>query len=104
MKSAILFTGSGPILIATSFQSFEDEKFLHNLAIKGIEKCIGFEVPTDTVQARYGNHFDIVCQDLTGSDDLRVIDIDGSRIFALFDFNEYGPPIFIAVPQILTTI
>jgi hypothetical protein len=104
MKSAILFTGSGPILITTSFQSFEDEKFLYNLAMKGIEKCISYEVPTAAVQARYGNHFDIVCQDLNESDDLRVIDIDGSRIFALFDFSEYGPPIFTVVPQTLTTI
>jgi hypothetical protein len=104
MKSVILFTGSGPILVTTSFQSFDDEKFLHNLAMKGIEKCIGFEVPTDTVHARYGNHFDMVCQDLSESDDLRVIDIDGSRIFALFEFSEYGPPMFIRVPQAAITI
>ncbi len=28
MKAAVLFTGSGPIVILTSFQSFSDPKFI----------------------------------------------------------------------------
>mgnify|MGYP000863333740 CR=1 FL=1 len=104
MKSAILFTSTGPILIVTSFESFEDPKFLHILAIKGIDKCICFELFTQTVQARYGNHFNIVCDDLQETDDLRVVDIDGPHILSMFDFNEFGPPLFITVPQETTTL
>jgi hypothetical protein len=94
MKSAILFTGSGPILIITSHASLEDEGLLKMLTARGINKFIGFELPVEMVRERYGNHFDVVCENLRETDDLRIMDIDGGRIFSLFAFTEYGPPIY----------
>jgi hypothetical protein len=37
-------------------------------------------------------HFDIVARDLKESDDLRVLDFDGSRAFRLFHFSEMTGP------------
>ncbi len=94
MKSAILFTGSGPILIVTSHATLEDEGLLRMLSARGMTKFIAFELPIEMVRERYGNHFDVVCENLKETDDLRIMDIDGGRIFSLFAFTEYGPPIF----------
>ena len=36
MKADIIFTGMGPILILTSYETFEDPKFVGKLNVKGI--------------------------------------------------------------------
>ena len=36
MKAGIIFTGTGPILILTTYGSFEDPKFVSKLEAKGI--------------------------------------------------------------------
>ena len=38
MKSRIIFTGTGPILILATYQSFDDTKLVEKLNIKGIKK------------------------------------------------------------------
>jgi hypothetical protein len=43
--------------------------------------------------ARYGMHFDIVARSLAETDDLRVLDFDGSRAFRLFGFGEMSEPV-----------
>lgn len=90
----MLFTGSGPIVIASCFESLLDPKLLEKLSEKGIEKFIAFELPEKLVRDRYGSHFHVVCEDLTETDELRVLDYDGDRVLSLFDFAEFGPPIF----------
>jgi len=40
MKAGIMFTGTGPILIVTSYGSFDDPKLVEKLANKGITKFI----------------------------------------------------------------
>ncbi len=72
MKAALLFTGSGPLVILTSHASFIDPALLEKLAAKGIDKFIAYEVPVATAEERYGNHFRVVMRDLRESDDLRV--------------------------------
>jgi hypothetical protein len=94
MKSAIIFSGSGPIVIVTSHTSLDDEGLLKMLAARGMSKFIAFELPIEMVRGRYGNHFEVTCENLKETDDLRIMDIDGSRIMSLFAFDEYGPPIF----------
>jgi hypothetical protein len=42
---------------------------------------------------RYGGHFRVVENDLHETDDLRVLDFNGQRIFQLFRFDELGTPI-----------
>jgi hypothetical protein len=93
MKIALLFTGSGPLVIATSHDSLMDPFFLDKLRAKGIEKFIAYELQPDLVRARYAGHFDVVMKDLHESDDLRVLDFNGERAFRLFHLKELGSPI-----------
>jgi hypothetical protein len=90
MKAGIVFTGSGPLVILTSYESFTDSKLVEKLVAKGIKKYLGFEVPVELCQQRYGTHYPVVVQDLRQTDDLRVLDYDGHHIFLTFSFSEFG--------------
>lgn len=94
MKTIMLLTAGGPLVILTSFSSPTDPELLKKLEIKGIEKFVGYEIPLELANARYGAHFTAVRQDLHESDDLRVLDYNGQRAFSLFRFEELGEPVF----------
>ncbi len=94
MKAAMVFTGSGPILVLTTFESLESPDFIERLAVRGIAKFIAYEVSLEAVQARYGSRFSAIRRDLSQTDDLRVLDIDGHHIFNHFSFEELGPPMY----------
>lgn len=94
MKVAIIFTGNGPILVLTSYESLADPAFIDKLAAKGIKKFIASELPLDVVKERYGKHFTIIMGDLYQTDDLRVLDYNGYNIFKNFSFKEMGKPIY----------
>jgi hypothetical protein len=92
MKVLMLLTGSGPMLVLSNHDSLEDEVFLGKLKSKGVDKFMAFELPLDEVERRYGGHFHAVANDLHETDDLRVLDINGHRIFDLFRLDELGEP------------
>ncbi len=94
MKAGVFFTGSGPLVILTSYITFTDQNFLKRLASKGIKKFIAFEIPEHLAKEKYGHHFDAVLDDLKQEDYLRVIDFDGHHILGKFSFKELGAPIF----------
>jgi hypothetical protein len=83
-------TGSGPIVILTSYKHIEDADLLEALQLKGIDKFIAYEVPIDMAKERYGGHFNAVMNDWLETDDLRVLDFNGERAFRLFSFSELG--------------
>ena len=93
MKAAVILTGTGPILILTSYDALDDEKFVEKLDAKGIKKFIAREVSVDSVKDKYGQHFPVVMGDLKQTDDLRVMDYNGHRVFANFSFAEMGEPV-----------
>jgi hypothetical protein len=93
MKAVMLFTGSGPILVLTSHGSITDPGLLDKLRAKGIDKFIAHEIPIEIAKERYGGHFQVVTSDLRESDDLRVLDFNGARVFRLFRLSELGTPI-----------
>ncbi len=93
MHAFILLTGSGPLVILTSYDSVEHRALIRKLAGKGIEKFLAYEIPIALVKERYGRHFDMVCQDLRQADDLRVLDYNGQRAWTLFRFRELGAPV-----------
>jgi hypothetical protein len=93
MKAVLMLTGGGALVILTSHESLRSPALLEKLAVKGIDKFVAYEVPTELAQERYGNHFDVVLRDLHESDDLRVLDYDGQRAFRMFRFNELPPPV-----------
>jgi hypothetical protein len=90
MKAGIIFTGSGPLVILTSYDSFTDPGLVEKLQAKGVKKYLGFELPLDLCQQRYGQHYPVVLQDLRQADDMRVLDFDGHHIFLTFSFSEFG--------------
>jgi hypothetical protein len=91
MKAYMLITGAGPIVVLTSYPFILDAPLIEKLAAKGIEKFIAYEIPIDIAKQRYGTHFAVVKDDIRETDDLRVLDYDGSRAFKLFHFDELGP-------------
>jgi hypothetical protein len=93
MKAALLFTGSGPLVILTSHLSLTDPVLLAKFRGKGIVKFIAYEVPMELAERRYHGHFQAVLRDLRQTDDLRVLDFNGERAFRLFRLDELGVPI-----------
>ena len=92
MKAGIFFTGSGPILILTSFESLSNPLLIDKLTAKGIKKFIAYEIPDDVVRQKYGEHYEIIMNDLNQEDDLRVLDYDGHHVFNNFAFSSLGEP------------
>ncbi len=90
MKTALIFTGSSPILIITSYPSLDDERFLEKLKQKGIEKFIAFEVKLESAKEKYGSRFDVIRDDLNETEDLRILDYNGQLAFERFSFEELG--------------
>jgi len=93
MKAGIFFTGSGPILVLTSYDSLTDPKLAEKMQAKGIAKFIAYEVPVESLKSKYGTHYDAVMTDLKQEDDLRVMDYDGHHIFHSFSLRELGTPV-----------
>lgn len=92
MKAGLLLTGNGALIYLTSHVSFMDDELVKKLSNKGITKFIAYEIPVDEAKKRYGGHFDVVVRDLRETDDLRILDYDGSRAFRMFSFKELGTP------------
>jgi hypothetical protein len=94
MKAGLIFTGTGPILILTTYESFNDPKLVAKFNTKGIKKFIACDLPLEKVKARYGNQYSVVMGDLKQTDDLRVLDYNGYNVFHNFTFSEMGKPIY----------
>jgi hypothetical protein len=94
MKAGILFTGTGPILILTTYTALDDPKLIEKLTQKGIKKYIAYEVSEDLVKQRYGQQFNVILGDLKQTDDLRVLDYDGHHVFYNFSLGDIGEPVF----------
>jgi hypothetical protein len=93
MKAGIFFTGSGPIVVLTSYTSLTAPNFVEKLGAKGITKFIAYEVAMEEVKKKYGKHFEVIMKDLHQNDDLRVLDYDGHRVFRNFTLSQLGQPI-----------
>jgi len=94
MKAGMLFTGTGPILIWTKYDSLEDPRVIKLLDAKGIHKFIAFEIPVEVVKEKYGVHFAVTKGDLKQTDELRVVDYEGLHIFNAFPFELMQGPIY----------
>jgi hypothetical protein len=93
MGAYIIFSGTGPILILTTYPGLTDPRLVEKLRNKGILKFIAYEVPIGEVRRIYGTPFDVVAADLENSEDLRVLDFNGHHIFSSFSFGQLGAPI-----------
>lgn len=95
MKAAVVFTGTGPILVLSSYDSFTDTRFVQKMAQKGIEKFIACDVDVALCQKKYGQKFDAVLKDVKQENDLRVLDYNGHNVFYNFAFSDLGSPLFV---------
>jgi len=93
MRAYLVFTGSGPILVLSTYPKLTDVRLVDKLRYKGIDKFIAYEVDLDAVKGRYEHSFDNVAKDLEGVEDLRVLDFNGHQIMANFSLDELGEPI-----------
>ncbi len=93
IKPVLLFTSRGPLLILSTYPAIHDRELLEKLAAKGIDKFMAWELDEETVGERYGPHYFVVTRDLKDSDDMRILDFAGTRIFERFRFDELGEPI-----------
>ena len=57
MKSLLLLTASGPLLVLTSHESLHDPKLLEEFKARGAGKFVAFEVPLALAKERYGGIF-----------------------------------------------
>jgi len=89
----LIFTGTGPILVLSTYAGVTDERLVAKLRYKGIDKFIAYAVESEAVAKRYPESFDSVCRDLVGVEDIRVLDFNGHQIMANFSLTELGEPI-----------
>ena len=97
MRAYLIYTGTGPILVLTTYSALDDPRLLDKLRYKGIGKFIGYEVPLEIVRQRYEHSFANVAVDLQEVEDVRVLDFNGHQIMANFSLSELGEPIKIEV-------
>lgn len=95
MRAYLIYTGTGPILVLTTYPALDDSRLLDKLRYKGIGKFIGYEVPLEIVRQRYEHSFANVAVDLQEVEDVRVLDFNGHQIMTNFSLAELGEPIKI---------
>jgi hypothetical protein len=90
MRSFLVLTENGPLLVMTSQSSITEEGLLESLRGKGIDKFIAYEVPIDRLHEYYGLPFEVIAADIERGKKLRVLDFDGSNIFDRVSLSELG--------------
>lgn len=90
MRSYLVLTENGPLLVLTSRPSITEEVLLESLHNKGVDKFIAYEVPVDRVHEFYGLPFEVIAADLERGKELRVLDFDGSNIFDCLSLADLG--------------
>jgi len=92
-RAYLIFTGSSPILVLSTYPKLTDERLIAKLRYKGIDKFIAYQVDLDAVEERYPQSFPSVVDDLRGVEDIRVLDFNGHQIMANFSLDALGDPI-----------
>jgi hypothetical protein len=64
MKAGVFFTGAGPILILTTYESLTDPKLVEKLGQKGIKKYIAYDVPEELIIKQFVKHNNVILGDL----------------------------------------
>jgi len=89
----LIFTGSGPILVLSSYPKLTDARLVQKLSYKGIEKFIAYQVDREAVETHYPQSYEDALAELRETEDIRVIDFNGHQIMANFSLDELGNPI-----------
>jgi hypothetical protein len=92
-RAYLIFSGTGPILVLSTYPELTDERLVSKLRYKGIDKFIAYEVDIEAVKARYTHSYANILKDLETEEDIRVLDFNGHQIMANFSLDELGDPI-----------
>lgn len=92
MRSYLLLTETGPVLLLTKCSSVTEESLVEHLHGRGIQKFIAFEVPVSKVHKLYGVPFEVVAADIDLGREMRILDYNGPHIFSSFRLDELGSP------------
>jgi len=90
VKGILVISGSGPLLLLSSYPSIDHPELIAKLKAKGLEKFIAYEIPIDRCKDLYGYAYRDIVADLAAHDDMRVLDFDGHRIFLNISLMELG--------------
>jgi hypothetical protein len=94
LKSYLLLTATGAVLVMTRDDVNANPDLLKKLAVGSLNKFIAYEVPLDAVKNTYQAHFEHVLNDPRASGEFVVIDDDGQQIFENIDLKDLGRPFF----------
>lgn len=103
MKGVLVFSGSGPLLLLSSYPTIDDPALIAKLCAKGLAKFMAWEVPTDKLSELYGYRFRDITEQLATHDDMRVLDFDGHRIFLNLSLRDLGERILFEDQHVLAT-
>lgn len=92
-RAYLIFSGTGPILVLSSYPKLTDPRLLDKLRFKGIDKFIAYQVDLAATRDRYRGAYRSVVQDLQEAEDIRVLDFNGHQIMSNFSLDELGDPI-----------
>ena len=93
LRAYLIFTGTGPLLVLSSYPKLTDHRLVEKLRYKGIERFMAYQVDLDAVEARYPDSFGSVVGELDAVEDVRVLDFNGHQIMANFSLDSLGDPI-----------
>jgi hypothetical protein len=94
MKSYLLLTANGAVLILTELDFKKHPDQLQKLAADGLDKFIVYQVPVKTVKASYEAHFDHTLNDPKQTGEFKVLDDDGKEIFRNISFKDLSAPLY----------
>jgi hypothetical protein len=102
MKGVLVFSGSGPLLLLSSYPTIDDPALIAKLRAKGLAKFLAWEVPVEHLRDLYGYSFRDIAVQLEQRDDMRVLDFDGHRIFLNLSLRDLGEHILFEDQHVLT--
>ena len=102
MKGILVVSGSGPLLLLSSYPTMDDPALIAKLRAKGLAKFLAWEVPIGHLRDRYGYTFRDIAEQLQTRDDMRVLDFDGHRIFLNLSLRELGEHILFEEEHLVT--
>jgi hypothetical protein len=94
LKSYLLLTATGAVLILTGDNLDKNPELLKNLSAGSLNKFVAYEIPVDSVKNSYRAHFEHTLRDPFQSNEFKVLDDDGIQIFNNIKLKELGSPIF----------
>ena len=102
MKGILVLSGSGPLLLLSSYPAIDDAALIAKLRAKGLAKFLAWEVPVDRLRDLYGYSFRDIAEQLEQRDDMRVLDFDGHRIFLNLSLRDLGEHILFEDQHVLS--